>query len=158
MPIPSWIPLELDRVGLAYQLRHHDAAYTSRQLAEHEHVSGYRVAKVVVALAEWQPVLLVVPATQRIDLRRARESLGIFHLRLADEVEMAQLFPDCEIGALPPLRHWPDIDVWVDPALLEAPEILFPIGTHEDAALVDCRAWRGVVKPHVAPLGVSSPT
>lgn len=158
MPIPSWITRDLEQARIPYQVRHHAPAYTSRQLAEREHVSGHQVAKVVVALADWQPVLLVVPATRRIDLRKASASLGAFDLRIAEEADIARIFPDCEVGALPPLRHWPEIEVWVDPALLEAHEIVFQAGTHEDAVCCDCEAWRRGVQPHVAPIGYLAAT
>ena len=47
-------------------------------------------------------LLAVLPASRRLELDRVRNELGRA-LHLSPEDEMAQLFPDCEVGAVPPL-------------------------------------------------------
>ena len=57
---------------------------------------------------------VVLPASERLDLHKARERFGASgHLRLASEEEIEQEFPAFDPGALPPFG-----------ALLGAPEIL----------------------------------
>ncbi len=52
----------LDEQGVAYETHHHAAAFTGRELAETEDVPGRTVAKVVMALADGELVMLVLPA------------------------------------------------------------------------------------------------
>src|SRR3954451_25473687 len=101
MATATWIRDELDRRGLAYEERQHPEAYTAQQVAQYEHVSGHRVAKVVCVMADDRPVELVLPASRRVMLDWVRELLGARDLRLATEQEMQECFADCELGAIP---------------------------------------------------------
>jgi hypothetical protein len=65
MPAAAWVKSIFDSRGIAYQNATTNPAYTGSELAEHEHMSGHRVAKVVVAMADGRPVELVLPATRR---------------------------------------------------------------------------------------------
>jgi hypothetical protein len=47
-------------------------------------------------------VLAVVPSTHRVELGVVRDILG-GHLGVAAEAEIARLFDDCELGAVPPI-------------------------------------------------------
>jgi hypothetical protein len=47
MATVTWVRDELDRKGFPYQELHHSNAFTAQELAQREHVSGHRVAKVV---------------------------------------------------------------------------------------------------------------
>jgi Ala-tRNA(Pro) deacylase len=150
MSIPSWIPLSLG--AAPFQLHHHRTTYTAETTARREHVSGVQYGKVVVAIADGKPVLLVVPEWGRIDLGLACVTLGASEVRLADEDEMASLFPDSEVGAAPPLRHWPGVEIWMDPEVRHEGEFVFPAGTHQDALHMSFDDWFRVVAPKVGPL------
>jgi Ala-tRNA(Pro) deacylase len=147
-----------DSRGIAYQERHHAPAYTGSELAEHEHMSGHRVAKVVVAMADGRPVELVLPATRHVVLEKVAEALGARDVRLASEDEVARYFKDCEIGAVPPLRHWKDIDVVMDEAMRVDGDMMFQAGTHDDAIVVKFEDWRRVVNPRAASFSIPAPS
>ena len=66
MATATWIREELDRRGVAYEERHHDSAYSAQEVAQKEHVSGHRVAKVVCVMVDGQPYELVLPASRRV--------------------------------------------------------------------------------------------
>jgi Ala-tRNA(Pro) deacylase len=104
----------LDVRGIPYEAVEHSEAHTAQELAHREHVSGRRVARVVVVIADGRPVVLVLPAGRRIDLGEAGRLLGAEEVRLATEGEMAKTFPGAEPGAIPPLPHWPGIPVLMD--------------------------------------------
>src|SRR5438128_4528258 len=145
MATATWIREELDRQGVAYQELHHSDAFTAQEVAQREHVSGHRVAKVVVVMADGRPVELVLPASRRVVLERVRDVLNARDVRLATEAEMERTFTDCEIGAVPPLPHWKDIPVLMDATLSAADDILFQAGTHEDAVLLRFADWQKIV-------------
>ncbi len=149
MATATWVRDELDRKGVAYQELHHPDAYTAQELAQREHVSGHRVAKVVGILADGRPIELVLPASRRVQLDRVRELLGAREVRLASEQELERHFPDCELGAIPALRHWGEVDVIMDGNLCCGGDIVILGGTHQDAIRMRFDDWFDMVGPRV---------
>src|SRR5438093_4082001 len=93
----------LDEQGVRYRLSHHETAFTSQELAQLEHVSGKKVIKPVVVKADGQFVLCALPASYFVDISELRQQLGARDVELADEPTLQELFPDCELGAEPPI-------------------------------------------------------
>src|SRR5262245_62481419 len=114
MTTASWIYQELDSRAIVCEVLQHADAFTAQEVAHAEHVSGHRVAKVVAVMANGRPVELILPASRRVNLERVGELLGARDVRLASEVELADYFTDCEVGAIPALRHWRDVEVIMD--------------------------------------------
>ncbi len=150
MATPSWVRKMLQRRGIPFTEVHHDEVFTAQEVAQREHISGHRVAKVVVVMADGQPVELILPASRRVDLERLGLVLGTPHVRLASEEEMERCYTDCAVGAIPALRHWKGVSVLMDRALNVEGEILFQAGTHEDAVRLNFADWYDLVKPQVA--------
>jgi Ala-tRNA(Pro) deacylase len=136
--------------GIPFEELHHREAYTAQQVAEREHFSGHRVAKVVVVMVDERPVELILPATRRVDLHRVRLVMDAQAVRLATEAEMEKVFSDCEVGAIPALRHCPAIEVLMDRSLNAEGDILFQAGTHTDAIRLNFRDWYELVRAQVA--------
>jgi Ala-tRNA(Pro) deacylase len=149
MATPEWIRKLLELRGIPFEDLHHAEAYTAQDVAHREHVSGHRVAKVVVVIADGRPVELILPASRRVDLGQVRSVLAASAVRLATEDEMQKCFSDCEVGAIPPLRHWQDVAVLMDRALTVEGDIVFQAGTHQDAVRLKFRDWFELVNPQV---------
>src|SRR5438128_1184029 len=149
MATATWIREELDRQGVAYQELHHSDAFTAQEVAQQEHVSGHRVAKVVCVMADGQPVELVLPASRRVMLDWVRQLLDAGAVRLATEDELEQHFTDCEVGAIPALRHWRGVPVLMDGHLRCDGDIFILGGTHRDAIRVRFDDWFELVNPCV---------
>jgi Ala-tRNA(Pro) deacylase len=143
--------------GIPFEELHHPEAYTAQHVAQREHFSGHRVAKVVVVMADDNPVELILPASRHVDLERARVVLGARDMRLATEAEMARFFTDCEVGAIPALRHWKGVRVLMDRSPNVEGDILFQAGTHLDAVRLDFRRWYELVGPQVATFSEPEP-
>jgi Ala-tRNA(Pro) deacylase len=150
MATPLWILKMLQARGIPIKEMHHREAYTAQQLAQREHFTGHRVAKVVVVMADGGPVELILPASRHVNLDRVRTLLHAHDLRLATEAEMEKFFDECEVGAIPALRHWKDVGVLMDQSLAVEGDILFQAGTHSDAIRLDFRDWYDMVQPQVA--------
>ena len=99
MATPTWIRKMLDLRGIPFEELHHSEVYTSQEMAQREHISGHRVAKVVVMMVDDRPVELVLPASRHINVDRVRQILHATNVRLASEEEMEKFFTDCELGA-----------------------------------------------------------
>jgi Ala-tRNA(Pro) deacylase len=149
MATPAWIRNMLTQRGVRFEELHHPRAHSAQDMARCEHVSGHRVAKVVVVMADRNLIELVLPATRRVDLERVRVLVGARELRLATEAEMEAYFRDCEPGAVPPLRLRDNVPVVMDTMLDVDGDILFQAGTHEDAVRLRFDDWYRVVAPQV---------
>jgi Ala-tRNA(Pro) deacylase len=148
MATATWVRSELEQKGVPFQEVHHDEAFTAQAVAQREHVSGHRVAKVVVVMADGRLVELILPASRHVQLERVRELLGAKDVRLATEAEIERTFTDCEVGAIPALRHW-QADVLMDESMRVAGDILFQAGTHCDAVRMRFDDWFRLVNPRV---------
>ncbi len=129
----------------------HREAFTAREVATATHVAERELAKVVVVREEGAGHLMVIlPPACRIDLGAVRRATGRRHLALATETEIGRLFPDCEMGAMPPFGNLYGMRTLVDRALAEGEHFFFNAGNHHEAAGVDYKDYEAAVKPRVA--------
>jgi Ala-tRNA(Pro) deacylase len=149
MATATWITDMLQERGVAFAEEQHREVFTAQEVAQSEHVSGHRLAKVVVVVADGRPVELVVPASRRVILEEVERLLGTHEVRLASEAEMDRIFGDVETGAIPALRHWKDVEVVMDEAMKVDGEIVLHGGTHRDTVRLQFRDWFDMVKPKV---------
>jgi Ala-tRNA(Pro) deacylase len=117
----------LDENHVAYTLLPHARAESARGAALAAHVPPERLAKAVLLNDVQGYLLAVVPASHRLELERLREELDR-RLELASELELAAIFADCEIAALPPFGAAYGIPTVVDDALLHLTDLYFEAG------------------------------
>jgi Ala-tRNA(Pro) deacylase len=127
----------------------HAPAYTARELARAEHVGPDRVAKTIVFHSNKGYGMAVLPADSYVDLSELRFVLGLDYLRLATESELRQLFPDNEVGAMPPFGNLYGMPVYVDANLAEEDIIAFNAGTHRDVIYMRFDDFRRLVRPTI---------
>ena len=136
-----------------FELRHHPARFTAQEVAAAEHITGEDVAKVVVVRVDDAFAMCVLPATFVLDMKKAKKVVGGKKVALATEEEMAKLFPDCEIGAMPPFGKDCNVPVYVEEHLAAQEQILIPAGTHEDSVLLAWKDYERLAAPKVASFG-----
>jgi Ala-tRNA(Pro) deacylase len=116
----------------------HEQTFTARAEARVSQVAPEQGAKTVVLRVGDGYRLVVVPASEHVDLRKVRDVLGVSRhdLGLATEGQIAQAFPAYEVGALPPIgpQLVPEI---VDRRLLAHDRILCSGADHSHAILLD---------------------
>ena len=134
---------------VAYSVVPHRPAYTAQDDAAAVHVPGRDWAKVVVCVVDGEPVEAVVPAPMTVNLDRLLELANGREIRMAREDELAQLFPDCELGAMPPLGPVYGQAVFVDVALAAEPEIVFDAGSHTQAIRMRWAEFARAIRPIV---------
>lgn len=150
MPVLKRLQTYLDSHKIPNEMVSHSSAYTARGTAEALHVSGDMFAKVVIVKADQRFMMAVIPSTWRVDFKRLEEVLHTHHVRLATEYEFADLFPDCEVGTMPPFGNLYNMDVYVDQLLTQDEYILFDAGTHTGAMKLRYRDFAELVRPTVA--------
>jgi Ala-tRNA(Pro) deacylase len=139
--------LRLEQVP--YQIQHHSVAFTAQQIAESEHISGKKVVKSIVVLADGRKILLALPASLRVDLDKVRTHLGAQDVHLAHEYEFKADFPDCEVGTMPAFGNLYGIPVYVEQSLIRQETIVFPIGTRTETMSLKYADFERLVHPTV---------
>lgn len=149
MGIAASIVELLKRERMPYTWFRHKPAYTAQEEAAASHIQGRCWAKVVICIADTEPVQAVLPAHYRIDLEQFRALTGATALRLAREEELAVLYPDLEVGAMPPFGAVYGQRVFVERCLVGEPAMVFNAGTHTDAICMHYGDFAEVAKPTV---------
>ncbi len=127
----------LSQQDVRYEVHEHPASYTAQEMAAEEHVSGKKAAKPVIVKTADRYAMCVLPASAKLDLSKAARALHEKQATLADETEMANLFPDVEIGAEPPFGNLYDMPTLIDESLAQAGQIVFQAGTHRHCVHMD---------------------
>jgi len=140
--------------GVEFQAMTHRTAYTAQEVAATQDVKGKLVAKVTMVIADAKVVMLVLPASHRIDFPKLKKALCAKDARLAKEEEFSNLFPDCDTGAMPPFGNMYSVPVYVDRSLTEDPEIVFQAGSHRDTLKITYKDYARLAQPTVAEFAV----
>jgi Ala-tRNA(Pro) deacylase len=139
----------LDGHNIKYVIITHSTAYTAQGVAASAHVSGKELAKTVMVKIDGKMSMAVLPAPKKADLNVLKKAMGAQSLELANEGEFQDLFPDCELGAMPPFGNLYDIPVYVSEALTKDKEIAFNAGTHRELVKLAYQDYEKLVKPRV---------
>ncbi len=139
----------LDKERVAYVVISHSAAYTAQGIAKAAHLSGNVLAKVVVVKINGKMGLAVLPAPFKIDLGHLKKAVGAPSLEIATEEEFKNIFPDCDLGAMPPFGNLYKMDVYVDASLAKEKEIVFNAGSHKELIRLACKDFKRLVRPKV---------
>lgn len=140
----------LEREHVTYRTMKHAEAYTAQEEAAAAHVSGYEWAKTVAVYLDDDPALAVLPATHHVDPERLARAAGAERIRLAGEPELAELFPDCEVGAMPPFGALWDVPVYLDRALEGVERVAFHAGSHDEAVEMEYAEFARLLDAAVA--------
>ncbi len=147
MPLKKQLRDFLDEHRVKYVLMSHSRAYTAQELAATLHVPGKNFAKAVILNADGCYVMAVLPATHRVNLERFRDVCSAREVNLATEDEFAGLFPQCELGAMPPFGNLYDMPTYVDQTLAEAEDIYFNAASHSEVIRMAFADYQRLVQP-----------
>ena len=141
----------LEMRGCWYRHDVHPLSFTARETALADHVPPRCFAKTVIVHFEEGYAMAVLPADRAVNLEDLRAAFGCSHLRLATEREVAELFTDCELGAMPPMGNGTlyEMPVYCDGLLMAEDAICFNAGTHHDVVRLKVDDWCELVKPRV---------
>lgn len=145
----------LDAKGIRYSHSMHSPAQTALSVAKAERMPAHELAKTVVFFGDNGYGMAVVPADEMVDLQEVRLLLGLSFIRLADESELLELFPDCELGAMPPFGTFHDLPVAIDTQIAHHKFIAFTAGTHRDVIRMAFDDFQRLVRPQVGSFAVS---
>ncbi len=127
----------------------HDEAFTAHDVARTSHVPTKELAKTIIVRADGGFWMAVLRADQVIDQSLLRRALQAKELHFANEEDLSFLFPDCQIGAMPPFGNLYGVPVIVDAALAADEEIAFNACTHTKVIRMKYVEYERLVRPRV---------
>ncbi len=139
----------LDERHIDYTLINHSLSYTAQETAQSAHIPGREIAKTVVVRIDGTAAMVVQPATSKVHLGKLKKLTGAENVSLADERDLGELFPDCELGAMPPFGNLYGMHVYVGESLTHDEEIAFNAGSHTELIKLAYRDFESLVHPEV---------
>lgn len=135
-----------------YRSLPHAPAFTSQEVAASAHISGKEMAKTVIIKLDGKLAMVVLPANEKVDLRKLQNITGAREVDLASESDFKGRFTGCEIGAMSPFGNLYDIPVYVSNALSQRSQIIFNAGSHSELISLAFRDFERLVKPKMVAL------
>jgi Ala-tRNA(Pro) deacylase len=141
----------LERKHAAYELIEHEDTFAAIDEARAAGSPLGRMAKTVLLHDHGGFRAAIIPASERLDLHKARELFGASgHLRLANEDEIEQEFPAFDAGALPPFSALLGTPEILDISLLDYHHVLCSGGDHRHTLKIAPREIERLGQPLVA--------
>lgn len=145
----------LDEKKVKYVTITHSPAFTAREIAAAAHIPGREMAKPVMVKIDGEMVMVVLPASMKVDLARLVDATGAAEVELAHEREFAHLFPDCPLGMMPPFGNLFGLRTFVAEELAEDEEIAFNAGSTTEVIRLAYRDYERLVQPRVLPIRIT---
>ncbi len=142
----------LDDNNVEYITISHSPAYTAQRIAELTNTPGKELAKTVIVKMDDKFAMAVLPASHRVDLDHLKSAVGASEVVLASESEFKSLFPDCELGAMPPFGNLYNMGVFVSEQLTDDEDIAFNAGSHTELVRMSYQDFANLVTPQVVSL------
>lgn len=139
----------LENKAVKYQVVPHEGAYTAKETAKTANVSGKEMAKTVMVKLDGRMAVSVLPASYQVDFNLLKLNTGAKVVELASEDEFEMMFPQCEVGAMPPFGNLYGMEVYVAKKLAEDEEIAFNAGSHTELIKLSYKDFEKLVKPKV---------
>lgn len=134
---------------VSYERLTHTEAFTAQEAAASAHIPGKELAKTVIVKLDGLMYMAVLPASFNIDFEQLKHLIGVENAELATEQEFKDLFPDCDVGAMPPFGNLYSMGVLVAEKLAEDEEITFNACNHTDLIRMNYKDYEKLVKPKV---------
>ena len=131
----------LDELGVEYEVVAHPYTDSGLATAASAHIPADKLAKSIMLEDEGGYLMAVCPASRRIKLGELYREINR-RMEFADETELADVFGDCVLGAVPPVGELYGIDVVVDLELFMQPDIYFEAGDHVDLIHVNAENFQ----------------
>ena len=137
----------LDHHGVKYVSIAHSKAYTAQEIAAKTHIPGKDMAKTVMVRLDRKMAMAVLPASYKVDFHLLKKASGATEVELATETEFKDMFPECELGAMPPFGNLYGLEVFAAQTLAEDEEIVFNAGSHTELIKLAYTDFENLVKP-----------
>jgi Ala-tRNA(Pro) deacylase len=131
--------------GVEYELVPHPKTYSSRDTAKAAHIADDHIAKAVIVRDEQGYAMVVIPGSHWLKLEALQQEADRDFV-LAAESDATELFPDCAVGAIPPMGPAYQLETFLDERLTTLANIYFEAGDHEELVHVNRDAFHELLK------------
>lgn len=145
----------LDAEGVKYVVITHSPAHTAQEIAEAAHIPGQEMAKTVMVKIDEEMVMVVLPASMKVDTGRLLDATGADVVEPAQEREFKPLFPGCDLGAMPPFGNLFGLRTFVAEELTEDEEIAFNAGSLTELIRMAYKDYERLVQPRTLPFRIT---
>jgi Ala-tRNA(Pro) deacylase len=140
------VPEFLRDQEVAFETVLHPPAFTAQKRAHCLHVPGRSLAKSVLLHGPAGYLLAVLPATEHVDLAVLARVLG-GPVRLASDLEIAEVFRDCEWGVLTPFGALYGLPTLLEDGIDSDETIVFEAHLHAVTIRMRCRDFERLERP-----------
>jgi Ala-tRNA(Pro) deacylase len=145
MNVSTTLQMYLAQKGIAYDVVPHPHAESTINAATSAEIPPDKIAKPVILEDANGYLMAVIPGDHKVNLGKLSRLLGR-RLGLATEQELAELFEDCEQGAIPPIGAAFGIDTIYDDSLDDCTDVYLEAGDHEDFLHMRGASFRKLMK------------
>ena len=133
MPIPKKILNFLGKSKIKYKPIQHKTVYTAYDLAQTLKTKLSGVAKTLLIRADKDHALVVLPASQRLDLAKLKKFFKAKKIVIVKEQVMKKIFK-VKPGTITPFGAiHKNISVYIDRTLTKTKKIIVKAGSHKDS-------------------------
>jgi len=140
----------LNSNNIEFQVLEHDPAFSAHEVAARTKVPESEMAKAILIRIEGRYWMAVLRADQRIHQPLLKRTFAAKNVHIAHEEDLGLLFPDCQLGAMPPFGNLYGLPVLVEDGLAGDEEIVFNACTHTKAIRMKFKDFRRLAKPVIA--------
>jgi len=139
----------LDENDVHYEIIDHRVEYTAQRVAESIHIHGQEVAKTVIIKVDGELHMAVVSSSQMVDISFLQKIFGTKEIVLADEKDFEDIFPDCEVGAMPPFGNLYKMKMFISEKLSTQQEFVFNAGSHGNLIKIRYYDYERLIHPMI---------
>lgn len=123
----------LDNLKVKYEVLKHKTVFTGYDLAQTLRRDVREIAKTLVVKADEIYVLVVLPASRRLDLEKLKKFLKAKRIEIAKEGVMNKVFKIKPGAIVPFAKLYKNVPIYADKALLKVKKVIAGAGSYEDS-------------------------
>lgn len=132
MPIPKKITNFLKKHNIDYEEIKHKTVYTAHDLAQTLKTELKAIGKTLAIKADKKYILVVVPATHKVDFNKLKKLLKAKKVEIAREVQLGKIFK-MKPGTVAPFGSLHGIPVYLEKSLLKNKLVLISGGSYTES-------------------------
>jgi len=132
MPIPKKLKDYLNKNKIKHEILEHKTVYTVYDKAQTLKKKLGEIAKTLALKADKMYILVVVPASHRVDLAKLKKLLKVKKLEMVKETVLSKIFK-VKPGTQVPFGNFHKIPVYIDRALLKSKVIIVSAGSYTES-------------------------
>ncbi len=136
----------LDNEKVEYKKFEHKPVFTSEEAAQARGTSIESGAKALVCMADGKPIMVVVSAASKLDLKAFKQATGFKDVALVDKDTLLKV-TGLRPGSVPPFGSLFNIPTYVDEGLLEQAWINFNAGSNTQSVQMKSEDFKSTEKP-----------